>query len=164
MIYLGLGTNLGDRAGNLRQALARLKQSIRITAVSSIYETEPWGVREQPRFLNMAVGGETALTPDELLQTVKAIEREMGRTDGVRYGPRVIDIDILLYDDLIVRQTGLEIPHPRLTERAFVLAPLAEIAGAVIPPGFSESVAELARHVPDMEQVQLYRDAPDKTE
>jgi len=160
MIYLGLGTNLGDRAENLRTALARLTEVVRVTAVSSVYETEPWGIREQPRFLNMAVGGVTELEPEALLAAVKNIEREMGRTDGVRYGPRLIDIDILLYDDRIVSMHGLVIPHPRLAERAFVLVPLAEIAGDVVPPGFDESVATLAaRHV-EAEGVRLYESNP----
>ncbi len=158
MVYLGLGTNLGDRPRNLRAALDRLARWVKVTAVSRVYETEPWGIREQPRFLNMAVAGETSLAPEELLRELKRIEREMGRTEGVRYGPRVIDIDILLYGDLQLDRGGLKIPHPRLAERRFVLAPLAEIAPALIPPGMNLTVQELLERLPDEEQVELFRD------
>ncbi len=128
-ILLALGTNLGDRVANLARARDLLAQTIDILAISPIYETEPWGVQDQPMFLNQAIHGVTDLDPEALLERAKAIERAMGRVfNGMRYGPRIIDIDILAYDDLIFRSPRLTIPHARLPERAFVLVPLADIA------------------------------------
>ena len=126
--YLGLGSNLGDRAAHLEDAISRLNELGRVVARSHMLETAPWGYADQPDFQNMVVALETALTPRELLAAVKRIERQMGRTPTFRNGPRVVDIDILLYDDRRVNEPGLVIPHPRMGERAFVLEPLAEIA------------------------------------
>jgi 2-amino-4-hydroxy-6-hydroxymethyldihydropteridine diphosphokinase len=148
-IYLALGTNLGDRMQNLREALRQVRESVRLTAVSRVYETEPWGVIDQPRFLNMALEGQTELTPEELLSFVKGIERSLGRERGVRYGPRVIDIDILLYDEVVIQADGLEIPHPRMAERRFVLVPLAEIAPGAVHSVLGKSVRELLAQLPD---------------
>src|SRR5689334_8064880 len=127
-IYLGLGSNQGDRRGNLAAALQHLREVINIQAISSVYETEPIGYLDQPRFLNMVCSGKTWLPAEELLTYVKAIEVTLGRQPTFRNGPRAIDIDILLYDDIQLEQENLVIPHPRMTERAFVLVPLAEIA------------------------------------
>lgn len=127
-VYLGLGSNLGDRDAMLRAAVASLRPVVTVARGSSIYDTAPLLVADQPRFHNAVVAGTTTLVPLELLWAVKAIERELGRVPSVRYGPRAIDIDVLLYDDLSLTSDELTLPHPRIAERAFVLAPLAEIA------------------------------------
>ncbi|HEY80635.1 MAG TPA: 2-amino-4-hydroxy-6-hydroxymethyldihydropteridine diphosphokinase [Caldilineae bacterium] len=144
-ILLALGTNLGDRVANLARARDLLEQNVlRIQAVSPIYETEPWGVLDQPRFLNQILSGVTDLEPEALLDRVKDIERAMGRIfGGVRYGPRIIDIDILAYDDLVFRSPRLTIPHARLPERAFVLVPLADIAPDWRHPLLGLSIVEM---------------------
>ncbi len=146
-VYLALGSNLGDRRNNLIDAINQLRQKVRIDRLSSVYETEPAYVTDQPPFLNMVVRGTTTLSPQELLQFLKSIERRMGRFSDVRYGPRPIDIDILLYGDVQIREPDLCIPHPRMLERAFVLIPLAEIAPDLKIPGQTATVAELAQQV-----------------
>lgn len=144
VVYLGLGGNLGDRAANLREARRRLVQGgVEVDRCSSLYETEPWGVVDQPRFLNAVCRGHTGLDPEALLRLAKRIEAEMGRVPAVRYGPRPIDIDILLYDQRRIATPELTIPHPRLRERAFVLVPLAEIAPDLLLPGDGRAVREL---------------------
>lgn len=142
-IYLALGSNLGDRRGNLAAALQQLRELMDISVVSSVYETEPVGYLEQPRFLNITCGGKTALTAQDLLIQVKAIERSIGRRPTFRNGPRPIDIDILFYDNLHITENELTIPHPRMAERAFVLAPLAEIAADAVDPVSGRTVQEL---------------------
>ena len=131
MIVLGLGSNLGDREGNIRSALARLaaQPGIRVDKVSSLYETEPVGFADQPDFLNAVALLSTALSPRELLAVCLGIERELGRKRGKRWGPRTIDIDLILYNDVVLVTAELTLPHPRFHERCFVLVPLAEIAG-----------------------------------
>jgi len=142
-IYLGLGTNLGDRRHNLRQAVHGLAPAVEVTAVSPVYATEPWGIVDQPEFLNMCVGGHTDLAPRALLHFVKALETALGRELTVRWGPRLIDIDILFYGDLILDEEGLQIPHPGLAARASVLAPLHDIAPEWVHPQLGRRVAEL---------------------
>jgi 2-amino-4-hydroxy-6-hydroxymethyldihydropteridine diphosphokinase len=142
-VFLALGTNLGDRLKNLIQAIQNLNEFVQIEAKSSIYETPPWGVLDQPNFLNQIIQGITHKTPKDLLKSVKKIELSMGRVPSTRFGPRLIDIDILIYDDEIVETPDLVIPHPRLLERAFVLVPLAEIAPNLVIPG-SEITASKA--------------------
>jgi 2-amino-4-hydroxy-6-hydroxymethyldihydropteridine diphosphokinase len=128
VVYLGLGSNLGSRARNLSAARRRLRQKgVRILRQSRVLETAPWGVSEQPRFLNQVVEGEWQGTPRALLRVVKAVEKEGGRKPARRWGPRVIDVDILLFGDERVREPDLVIPHPRMQERDFVLTPLAEL-------------------------------------
>ena len=127
-IYLSLGSNIGETRKNLEEALEMLAEKVKITAVSSYYETEPVGYKDQSWFLNIAVAGETVLAPYALLSFTQSIEQGMGRVKLIRFGPRNIDIDILLYDDLILNDETLTIPHPRMTERAFVVEPLYEIA------------------------------------
>lgn len=128
--YLAIGSNLGDKRENMRTAVLMLEESraCRIVAYSSLYATKPVGIEDQPDFLNAVVGVDTALSPRELLKLCLEIEERMGRKRTIRWGPRVIDIDVLTYDDLDLSEDDLAIPHPRMLERAFVLVPLAEIA------------------------------------
>ena len=132
LAYIGLGANLGDREVTIRRALALLGA----TRVSTLRETEPVGYLDQPRFLNGVAEVETNLPPRALLERLLAIERELGRTrEGPRYGPRTIDLDLLLYDGVELDEPGLTLPHPRLHERTFVLEPLAELAPQLVVPG-----------------------------
>ena len=151
--YLGLGSNLGDREENLRKALSLLGESVEIIALSSVYETEPWGYAEQPSFLNLVCGFWTSLSPPELLALVQEVERRLGRVRTIRYGPRTIDVDILLYGDRIVDTPDLQIPHPRIPERAFVLAPFAEIAPDVEHPTLKRPISALLADAPGRETV-----------
>ncbi|MGA7194973.1 MAG: 2-amino-4-hydroxy-6-hydroxymethyldihydropteridine diphosphokinase [Anaerolineales bacterium] len=144
IIYLALGTNLGDRSANLRAAIKALSPEIKVIAESKVYETPPWGYENQPAFLNMAVKCETALEPESLLKRLKQLEVQLGREQSFRWGPRLIDIDILFYDDLILESESLTIPHPSLHERAFVLVPLAEIAPNFVHPVLKKSIKELS--------------------
>jgi 2-amino-4-hydroxy-6-hydroxymethyldihydropteridine diphosphokinase len=147
--YLGLGSNIGDRAGNLRSALGCLAAHMDVTTVSDMYETEPVGLENQESFLNLICCVRTSLTPGELLTVAKEIEVQLGRTPGVRNGPRTIDIDILLYGDLCLASRDLVIPHPRMTERLFVLVPLAAIAPDVVHPGLHATIRRLLEDCPD---------------
>jgi 2-amino-4-hydroxy-6-hydroxymethyldihydropteridine diphosphokinase len=140
--YLGLGSNLGERRDNLERALNFLSQRLRLEKVSSIYDSEPVGNIEQPRFLNLACQTTTTLSPSALLALAKGIEAKMGRTSGSG-DPRQIDIDILFYGDQVVKTPQLVIPHPRITERAFVLVPLVEIAPELVHPLNGKTVREL---------------------
>jgi len=158
-VYLGLGSNLGDRVGNIREALRRLEGQVHIEVVSSLYETEPVGYRAQPLFINAACKARTRLAPLPLLHFVKDIERGMGRKETFRWGPRVIDIDILFYDDLVMKTPELVIPHPHLEERAFVLVPLAEIAPRLRHPVSGFTVKELLERLPRREGVVKLRGA-----
>jgi len=140
--YIALGTNLGNRSENLARARESLAEHVRIVKSSSIYETIPWGVADQPLFLNQVIEGETELNALELLRFLKQIEQEMGRKESIRYGPRLIDLDVLLYGDLQMQTPELTIPHIRMTERAFVLVPLDEIAPHLDIPGTGMNVEE----------------------
>ncbi|MEI7642808.1 MAG: 2-amino-4-hydroxy-6-hydroxymethyldihydropteridine diphosphokinase [Chloroflexales bacterium] len=160
--YLALGANLGDRAGQLRRALGMLGPACRITMVSPCYETEPAYVRDQPRFLNLACCVATTLAPLDLLRLLKQIESEIGRTPGPRFGPRLVDLDVLFYDDVILATPELTIPHPRIAERAFVLVPLADIAPDLRHPTLGQTISELRdllgaqeRDLPRVEQITL---------
>ena len=147
--YVSLGANLGDRERSLRRALELLaaREGVRIVRVSSFRATEPWGLVEQPTFVNAAAELETSLPPRELLDTLLAVEQDLGRVRaGPRYGPRTIDLDLLLYGDAVVAEPGLELPHPRLHERRFALEPLAELDPTLVVPGrgrVSDLLAEL---------------------
>jgi len=147
MIFLSLGTNLGDRAANLRSAVSALAPAMRVMRESSIYETAPWGFEDQSHFLNMVVEAETDLAPLDLLKYLKTLETELGRTPTFRYGPRLIDLDILFYDELILQKPELTIPHPRLHERAFVLVPLADLAPNFIHPVLQKTIQQLLDNI-----------------
>ncbi|MDP3049288.1 MAG: 2-amino-4-hydroxy-6-hydroxymethyldihydropteridine diphosphokinase [Thermodesulfovibrionales bacterium] len=143
--YISIGSNLGDREENCRQAIKLIeKNGIVVKKQSLMYETEPWGVKDQPKFINMAIEAETDKKPEELLRVLEEIEKEIGRTETVKWGPRVIDLDILFYDDLILKTPDLEIPHPLLHEREFVLKPLCEIAPDKKHPVTGKTVKEMA--------------------
>lgn len=152
IVYLGLGTNIGNRRGNMVKAAALLAERVGdILALSGFMETEPWGFESENLFLNAAIKMETPLTPDELLSATQAIEREMGRekkSDG-SYHDRVIDIDILLYDNRVIEQPSLIVPHPLMQERLFVMAPLAEIAPFERHPLLGQTFMELADSLRD---------------
>jgi GTP cyclohydrolase-4 len=141
--YLGLGSNLGDRKHNLVQALELMSKHAVVEQVSSVYETEPVGYQPQPLFLNAVYRISTELNPKQLLRLAKKIEAKLGRTPGFPNAPRPIDIDILLYDNEILASTELNVPHPRLAERAFVLVPLAEIAPDLVHPGNGKTIKKL---------------------
>jgi 2-amino-4-hydroxy-6-hydroxymethyldihydropteridine diphosphokinase len=143
--FVGLGANLGDREATLSAAIALLEalDGVHVTAVSEFRETEPVGYLDQPRFLNAAAELETTLAPGELLSSLLDVERALGRTrDGPRFGPRTIDLDLLLVDGLVVEEPGLTVPHPRLHERRFALEPLADLDPELIVPGHG-TVAQL---------------------
>ena len=145
--YLALGTNLGDRPHNLCRAILSLSPSVRVLAESALYETPPWGVTDQPAFLNMVIKAETDLPPAALLERLRKLERDMGRQPTVRYGPRLIDLDILFYDDKVIETPTLTIPHPRLHERSFVLVPLADLAPGLVHPLTGSTVREMLKQV-----------------
>ena len=148
-IYLSLGSNLGDRQRNLRQAVDRLASNdMRVLHLSRVYETEPVGYKDQAWFLNQVVEAETALFPMQLLTRIGRVERELGRVRTVPNGPRTIDIDILFYGAAIVNTVRLEIPHPRMAERRFVLAPLAELAPDLRHPVTHRSVRQMLECAP----------------
>jgi 2-amino-4-hydroxy-6-hydroxymethyldihydropteridine diphosphokinase len=160
-VFLGLGSNLGDREGYLERAVQLLAGTgnTDILRCSSIYESEPWGIRGQEPFLNYAVEIITELGPAELLAACKKIEAGLGRAGGPRWGPRVVDIDILLFCRRMIEAAGLIVPHPRLAERRFALIPLAELAGNMAVPGTGRTVQGLLGACPDQSAVRLFRRA-----
>jgi 2-amino-4-hydroxy-6-hydroxymethyldihydropteridine diphosphokinase len=148
LVYLSLGSNVGDREAHLRDALGRLGAIGRVVALSSIYEAEPVEFTRQPWFLNCAVTFETAQSPLQLLATILRIEEEMGRRRVQNKGPRSIDIDILIFEDIVMDSKELTIPHPAMHERRFVLEPLAEIVPDVVHPIFKKTISELRDALP----------------
>jgi 2-amino-4-hydroxy-6-hydroxymethyldihydropteridine diphosphokinase len=164
-IHLSAGSNLGDRGGNLQRAIDALgARDVRVTRVSSLYETEPVEMREQAWFLNCVVEAETELQPQLVMDALLEIERGMGRERRVPKGPRVIDMDILLYGLSVVRTAGLEIPHPRMAERRFVLMPFAEIAPGVQHPVFKKTIAELLAETADRSEVRKWQEGDRTTD
>ena len=155
-VYLGLGSNLGDRMSNLASAVERLSREITIKKISSVYETEPVYYKEQPLYLNAVLSAVTELEPSDLLRFVKGIESDLGRQPSFRNAPRTIDIDILFYGDQIVETPELIIPHPRIAERVFVLVPLAEIAPKLIHPVSQKRVSELLAVVEGVDGVRKF--------
>ncbi len=145
--FIGLGANLGDRERNLSRAVALIEDipEIEVRAVSSFRETDPVGYLEQPRFLNAALEAETSLSPQALLDRLLEVERSLGRTrEGPRFGPRTIDLDLLIYGNEVIEEPGLRVPHPRLQERRFVLEPLLELEPGLVLPGLGPLRALLA--------------------
>jgi 2-amino-4-hydroxy-6-hydroxymethyldihydropteridine diphosphokinase len=142
-VYLALGSNLGDKMGNLASAVERLSRKIKVKKLSSVYETKPMYIEEQPLFLNAVLSASTTLAPSELLHFIKGIESELGRQPSFRNAPRLIDIDILFYGDRIIDTLELTIPHTHIAERAFVLVPLAEIAPEMVHPLTHKKVKDL---------------------
>ena len=155
--YLGFGSNLGDREENIRRAVERLSESVCGIQTSSLYETEPWGYLDQPKFLNMVCKCLTRLEPVELLSVCKGLEALAGREPSFKYGPRVLDVDILAYGDVVVKTDSLVVPHDMLHERAFVLAPLAEIAPQWRHPILNKTAAELLEQVNGAEGMRLWK-------
>ena len=156
-VFLGTGSNIGDRNHNLW--LARREIELRVGAIaaaSGIYQTAPWGMRDQPDYLNQALKIRTFLDPESVLDRIQAIEKWMGRTKEVKWGARVIDIDILFYDDLVLTSRRLSIPHPHIADRRFVLVPLREIAAGWLHPVFQKTIAELAAETTDPLPVEFY--------
>lgn len=141
--YIALGTNLGERLSNLRVAIQSMPPEITVLVESQVYETPPWGYEDQPAFLNMVVRAETGLEPKPLLKYLKQLEARLGREKSVRWGPRLIDLDILFYDDLVIDTPPLIIPHPHLHERAFVMVPLADVAIDYVHPVLGKFIWEL---------------------
>jgi len=158
-VYLGLGSNLGDRKQNLSRALELMSQKLDIEKLSSIYETEPEGFTQQPLFLNAVCRISTEMDPEELLEFIKDIEYQLGRRPSFPNAPRPVDIDILFYDDRIVNSQALIIPHPRLAQRAFVLVPLAEIGPEAVNPANGVPVSQLVKNLSSVDGVNKWADA-----
>lgn len=152
--YISLGANLGDRLNQLQQAVEMLKahEQITVRAVSSFYETKPVGVTDQPDFINAVVKLETSLQPMELLEAVQSVEQALGRERKEKWGPRIIDLDILLYENEVIESESLVLPHPRMTERGFVLLPLEEICPDLILPD-GRSIREYREKLSDTESI-----------
>lgn len=150
-VYLALGANVGDKKKNLKAVIGLLKEKIKNIEVARIYETKPWGFKEQDNFLNTALIGSTSLSPLQLLKFVKDIEKKIGRIKRFRWGPREIDIDILFYNNLIFKNKILEIPHPRLHERDFVLKPLMDLDPNFVHPGLNKTIKKLYAELPKTE-------------
>lgn len=146
-MYLSLGSNLGDRYANLRRAVDQLHEFVKVTAISPVFATKPWGDNDQPPFLNICVAAVGDLSPHDLLNRIKEIERTLGREPSRHWGPRLIDIDILFFDRIILNDDTLTIPHPYIAERAFVLAPLAVIIPEFRHPQTELSVKEMLERV-----------------
>ena len=155
-VFLGLGSNMGRREAHLRDGVQLLAQSLEVVETSSIYETEPWGYSEQQPFLNMVCRSQTGMAPEELLLLCQDIEQRVGRKPTFRYGPRILDVDILAYGEQVIAIPTLDVPHPRMAERAFVLVPLAEIAPEWTHPVLGKSVSQLLEEVSGTEGVRLW--------
>jgi 2-amino-4-hydroxy-6-hydroxymethyldihydropteridine diphosphokinase len=154
IVYLALGSNMGNRLANLKNAIGNLPPQMNVRRKSTVYETPPWGFKDQPAFLNQVVMAETYLDAESLLGHLKRLETALGREPGFPNGPRLIDMDILFYDDLVMDSPPLVIPHPRLHQRAFVLVPLNDIAPDLVHPVLDTPVSELLLDVNRMEIVE----------
>lgn len=143
IVYIALGSNLGNRLSNLKNAISNFTPQMDVKKKSPVYETPPWGYADQPAFLNQVVMAETYLEPEDLLGHLKRLETVLGREPSFQNGPRLIDLDILFYDDIIVDSPPLVIPHPRLHQRAFVLVPLNDIAPDLVHPLYAKSISEM---------------------
>ncbi len=159
-VYLGLGSNLEDRVANLVSAIQALTPAVDVIKVTSFFQTKPWGFLDQPDFINVVLEGVTSLPPIDLLDYLKEIESEIGRKPNFRFGPRLIDIDILFYGNDFIDEDRLTIPHKHIKERAFVLVPMAEIAPDLSFPGTVETMSDLVGRV-DSSSVTLYQEYND---
>ena len=155
-IYIGVGSNLGDRRENILNGLNFINCHVTLTKISSIYESPPWGYKAQPPFLNCVCRGVTSMTPKSVLDLLKDAEKYLGRKPNIRWGPRVFDADILFYGQLMMNESYLEIPHPRVPERAFVLVPLLEIAPNFIHPSNGRSVQDMMSTVTGIEELEKW--------
>jgi 2-amino-4-hydroxy-6-hydroxymethyldihydropteridine diphosphokinase len=161
-IYLSLGSNLGERALNLARAVQALSGGgVRVLRQSSLYETEPVDLLEQPWFLNCVLEAETSLLPQQLLGALQGIERQQGSRKLVARGPRIVDLDIIFYGSIVLRTPEIEIPHPRMAERRFVLVPLAELAPTLVHPVHHATIAELLAVTRDQSMVRIWKPAGD---
>jgi 2-amino-4-hydroxy-6-hydroxymethyldihydropteridine diphosphokinase len=160
LVYLGLGSNMGDKEDFIKQAIMRIKKFCEITRISSIYEAEPVGNKNQDWFLNCVLEGKTDLSPKELLSACKEIEHQLGRKMVMKNGPRVIDIDILFYGNDVIKNDDLVIPHPRLHERLFVLQPMMDINPNLVHPVLKKTIKELYNqvHVESNDKVQRFKE------
>lgn len=158
--FIGIGTNMGDRKKHIAEAIQLLEKQtdVKIIRTSALYVTEPIGYVGQDWFLNCVVEVMTALPPHELLSHCMAIEEQMGRTRTMQWGPRIIDLDILLYNDAVIDDDELTIPHPNMDKRRFVLVPLVEIAPDIIHPKLNKTVTDLLQHLKDTHKVDVYRE------
>src|SRR5215208_1080314 len=156
-VYIGLGSNLGDRVVNLREAGQRLGAVVKIEKASQLYVAAPMGYVHDDAFVNAVIRGTTTLKPLELLQIMQAIESAMGRRSGVQYGPRPIDLDLLFYEAVQMETRKLTVPHPRIAQRAFVLKPLAEIAPQFMHPVLYYTISQLLQDAEEVDQVQIYQ-------
>ena len=154
-VYLALGSNLDNRLANLKQAVTALAPQMEVKAKSHVYETPPWGYEDQPRFLNQVIKAKTYLEPEPLLKHLKRLEVTLGRKTSFQNGPRLIDIDILFYDELILNTPSLVIPHPRLHERGFVLLPLMDIDPDLVHPVNKQSIREMVA-LSDIEGIEKF--------
>ena len=155
-IFVALGTNMGDRKANLETAVERLGEVMTVTGRSRLYQSAPMYVTDQPAFLNMVVGGETDLAPAALLAHLKHLEAELGRRPTFRNGPRMIDLDVLYYDDQVIDTPDLVVPHPRIAERSFVLWPLNDIAADLHDPRQHRRVSEMYQALADADDIRVY--------
>ncbi len=151
--FIGLGSNLGEKVKNCNDALEYISEFCEVTSMSSLYESEPAGYTEQPKFVNAVVKIETDLSPHNLLNSLKLIEKKMGRETTFRWGPRIIDLDILFYDNLVIESDNLVIPHEELQKRRFVLEPILEIESDLVHPKFKVSVKEILNNLKDGSEI-----------
>lgn len=156
-VYFGLGSNLGDRGKNIQDALVFLERwGVKIVRSSSIYESEPFGVKDQDWFFNIVAEGETELSPEDVLSAIRAIEKALKREKVIKWGPRTIDIDILYYDDQVIDEPELKIPHPGIPDRRFVLLPMDEIAPDYSHPVQNKTTSQLLKDCPDTSIVNIH--------
>jgi len=155
-VYLSLGSNLGNRAANLKEALSSLPPQMEVKAKSKVYETPPWGYTDQPNFLNQVVKVNTYVEPEPLLKHLKRLEIALGRKESFQYGPRLIDMDILFYDTLVLETPVLVLPHPQVHKRGFVLMPMMDIAPDLVHPVLKKSIRELIA-LCDLDGIEVYK-------
>ena len=156
-VYLGLGSNLGNKSANLKKAISYLKKYVKVTKISAFYKTEPVGYKNQDWFLNCVIEVETEIKPLYLLKLLKSIEKKLKRAKAIKYGPRTMDIDILFYGDNIMKTKKLAIPHPRMHKRLFVLEPLSTIKPDLVHPKIRKTIMELKNNLKNKKGVELYK-------